>query len=79
MFNILFNIMEVKHIFRIYGARSMKGSKLHVTLNKPFISTNIEEARKLLYDKYFSSGGIKINDIALTFCTETYYEPEDRK
>lgn len=68
-----------KQLFRVYGARSMKGSKLHVTLNKPFISTDIEEARKLLYDKYFSSGDIKITDLALTFCTETYYEPEDRE
>jgi hypothetical protein len=68
-----------KQLFRVYGARSMKGSKLHVTLNKSLISTDIEEARKLLYDKYFSSGDIKITDLALTFCTETYYEPEDRK
>lgn len=68
-----------KQLFRVYGARSMKGSKLHVTLNKSFISTDIEEARKLLYDKYFSSGDIKITDLALTFCTETYYEPEDRE
>lgn len=69
-----------KRIFRIYGARSMKGSKLHVKLNKPMASNDIEEARKLLYDKYFSSGGnIKITDIALVFCTETYYEPENRE
>lgn len=68
-----------KQLFRVYGARSMKGSKLHVTLNKPFVSINIEEARKLLYDKYFNSGDIKITDLALTFCTETYYEPEDRE
>jgi len=68
-----------KRIFRVYGARTMNGSKLHVALKKPFACDNIEKARERLYDEFFSSRGIKITDIALTFCTETYYEPEDRK
>jgi len=68
-----------KELYRIYGARAMNGSKLWVKLNTLFVSTNIEEARKALYDKYFSSRDIKISDIALTFCTEVYYEKEDRK
>lgn len=69
-----------KKIFRIYGARAMKGSKLRVTLNKPFVTEDLEAARKQLFEKYFNTNEYKISDIALTFCTETYYEPEkDRK
>lgn len=81
MLTVLLNIIQSmkKSIYRIYGARAMSGSKLWVKLKKPFTSTNIEEARKLLYDKYFSSGDIKISDIALTFCTETYDEQEGNR
>lgn len=69
-----------KNIFRIYGARAMKGSKLRVTLNKPFVTEDLEAARKQLFEKYFNTNEYKISDIALTFCTETYYESEkDRK
>ena len=69
-----------KEIFRIYGARVMKGSKLRVTLNKPFVTEDLEAARKQLFEKYFNTNEYKVTDIALTFCTETYYEPEeDRK
>lgn len=69
-----------KRIFRIYGARAMKNSKLHVTLNKPFVTEDLEAARKRLFKKYFNTNEYKVTDIALTFCTETYYEPEkDRK
>lgn len=69
-----------KKIFRIYGARAMKGSKLRVTLDKPFVTEDLEAARKQLFEKYFNTNEYKVTDIALTFCTETYYEPEeDRK
>ena len=69
-----------KEIFRIYGARVMKGSKLRVTFNKPFVTEDLEAARKQLFEKYFNTNEYKVTDIALTFCTETYYEPEeDRK
>lgn len=69
-----------KIIFRIYGARAMKNSKLHVILNKPFVTEDLEAARKQLFKKYFNTNEYKVTDIALTFCTETYYEPEkDRK
>ena len=69
-----------KKIFRIYGAIAMKGSKLRVTLNKPFVTEDLEAARKQLFEKYFNTNEYKVTDIALTFCTETYYEPEeDRK
>lgn len=69
-----------KRIFRIYGARTIKGSKHCVTFNKPFITEELEAARKRLFEKYFNTNEYTISDIALTFCTETYYEPEkDRK
>nr|DAH41695.1 MAG TPA: hypothetical protein [Bacteriophage sp.] len=69
-----------KRIFRIYGARTIKGSKLCVTLNKPFVTEDLEATRKRLFEKYFNTNEYTISDIALTFCTETYYEPEkDRK
>ena len=67
-----------KKIFRIYGARIMNGSKLRVTLNKPFVTEDLEAARKQLFEKYFNTNEYKISDIALTFCTEAY-EQEDRK
>ena len=67
-----------KKIFRIYGARVMKGSKLRVTFNKPFVTEDLEDARKQLFEKYFNTNEYKISDIALTFCTEAY-EQEDRK
>ena len=74
------NMKMKKEIFRIYGARAMKGSKLCVTLNKPFVTEDLEAARKRLFEKYFNTNEYTISDIALTFCTETYYEPEkDRK
>ena len=69
-----------KRIFRIYGARAIKGSKLHVWLKSPFATEDLEAARKQLFEKYFNTNEYKISDMALTFCTETYYEPEkDRK
>lgn len=72
------NIKMKKRIFRIYGARVMKGSKLRVTFNKPFVTEDLEATRKQLFEKYFNTNEHKISDIALTFCTEAY-EPEDRK
>ena len=68
-----------KKIFRIYAARAMKGSKLHVTLNKPFVTEDLEAARKQLFEKYFNTNEYKISDIALTFCTEAYESEKDRK
>lgn len=68
-----------KKTFRIYGARTMKGSKLRVTLNKPFVTEDLEAARKQLFEKYFNTNEHKISDIALTFCTETYESEKDRK
>lgn len=71
---------KVKQTYIIIGARSMKGSKLHVVLNKPLVSDNIEDARKLLFDRYFSPGGdIKITDIALTYHTEVHDGSKNRK
>ena len=68
-----------KEIFRIYGARAMKGSKLRVTLNKPFVTEDLEAARKQLFEKYFNTNEYKVTDIALTFCTEACESEEDRK
>lgn len=65
-----------KKIFRIYGARAMKGSKLCINLNKPFVTEDLEAIRKQLFEKYFNTNEYKITDIALTFCTETYDETE---
>lgn len=65
-----------KKIFRIYGARAMKGSKLCINLNKPFVTEDLEATRKQLFEKYFNTNEYKITDIALTFCTETYDETE---
>lgn len=76
------NIKMKKKIFRIYGARAMKGSKLRVTrvtLNKPFVTEDLEAARKQLFEKYFNTNEYKVTDIALTFCTEAYEPEEDRK
>lgn len=68
-----------KKVFRIYGARAMKGSKLHVTLNKPFVTEDLEAARKQLFEKYFNINGYKVTDIALTFHTEAYEPEKDRE
>ena len=73
------NIKMKKKIFRIYGARVMKGSKLRVTFNKPFVTEDLEAARKQLFEKYFNTNEYKVTDIALTFCTEAYESEEDRK
>lgn len=70
------NIKMKKKIFRIYGARAMKGSKLCINLNKPFVTEDLEATRKQLFEKYFNTNEYKITDIALTFCTETYDETE---
>ena len=70
------NIKMKKKIFRIYGARAMKGSKLCINLNKPFVTEDLEATRKQLFEKYFNTNEYKITDIALTFCTEAYDEPE---
>lgn len=81
MFKILFNNIQAmnKKIFRIYGARTMRGSKLRVTLNKPFVTEDLEAARKQLFEKYFNTNEYKITDIALTFCTEVYESKKDRE
>ena len=57
----------------------MEGSKLRVTLNKPFVTEDLEAARKQLFEKYFNTNEYKVTDIALTFCTEAYESEEDRK
>lgn len=69
----------MKEIFRIYGARVMKGSKLCVTFDKPFVTEDLEATRKQLFEKYFNTNEYKVTDIALTFCTEAYESEEDRK
>lgn len=73
------NIKMKKKIFRIYGARAMEGPKLRVTLNKPFVTEDLEAARKQLFEKYFNTNEYKVTYIALTFCTEAYEPEEDRK
>ena len=54
-----------KEIFRIYGARAMKGSKLRVTLNKPFVTEDLEAARKQLFEKYFNTNEYKVTDLRI--------------
>lgn len=72
------SIKMKKKIFRIYRVRAMKGPKLHIILNKPLITEDLEAARKQLFEKYFNTNEYKITDVALTFC-EVYESKKDRK